>query len=78
MSRNDGAGKKKARFTTKKCPYCSTYVKHDADRCEACKRRIGPPNEYGVAKKPVNVVSYLTALGAVAAMVAYFFWAFVK
>ncbi len=75
MSRNE-AGNKKKIFATKKCPYCSTYVKIDADRCDACKRRIGPANQYGVAKKPVNVVSYLVAIAAIAAVVGYFVWAF--
>jgi hypothetical protein len=74
----DAEGRPKTRQPTKKCPYCSSYVKRDADRCDACKRRIGPADAYGVAKKPVNVGSYIVAVAAVAAMVAYFIWAFGK
>ena len=61
---------------TKKCPYCSSYVKLNADRCDACNRRIGPANPYGVAKKPFNFKSYIIAILAVAAFVAYTYWAF--
>ena len=63
---------------TKKCPYCSTYVKLNADRCDACNRRIGPSSPYGVARKPVNFKSYLIAILAVAVLAAYLVWAFGK
>ena len=63
---------------TKKCPYCSTYVKLDADRCDACNRRIGPANPYGMAKKPTNFKSYIIAVLAVAVFAAYLVWGFGK
>jgi hypothetical protein len=78
MDRTDAVGKRKQRYTTKKCPYCSTYVKLDATRCEGCNRRIGADDGFGIAKKPVNVTSYIVALAAVAAMVGYFVWIFTK
>jgi uncharacterized protein (DUF983 family) len=74
------AGEMPKRVTdaTKKCPYCSSYVKLHADRCDACNRRIGPANAYGIAKKPVNIVSYVVAIVAVGGLAAYMIWAFVK
>jgi predicted nucleic acid-binding Zn-ribbon protein len=69
---------KRATDATKKCPYCSSYVKLNADRCDACNRRIGPANAYGIAKKPVNIMSYMVAIVAVAGLAAYMIWAFAK
>ncbi|MBW1648409.1 MAG: hypothetical protein JRJ72_09960 [Deltaproteobacteria bacterium] len=76
MGGSGGAARERKTFATKKCPYCSSYVKFDARRCDACRRRIGPADAYGMAKKPVNIGSYLVAAGAVAALVGYLIWAF--
>jgi predicted RNA-binding Zn-ribbon protein involved in translation (DUF1610 family) len=76
MAESTGAARPKKAYATKKCPYCGSYVKFDAVRCDACRRRIGPADAYGMAKKPVNVGSYLLAAGAVAALVGYLVWAF--
>lgn len=73
MAPSSGGQKK---YTTKKCPYCATYVKYDAIRCDSCNRKIGPANEFGIAKKPLNIGSYIVAIGAVAALVVYLVWAF--
>lgn len=67
---------KKLHQPTKKCPYCATYVKRDATRCDFCNRKIGEINEYGVAKKPFNFMSYVVAIGAVAVLVGYLVYAF--
>jgi len=64
----------KAAHLTKKCPYCWTYVKIDARQCDACKRKIGEVNEYGIAKKPFNLMSYIMALIAVGSLGAFIFY----
>jgi len=76
MGGSNGQRREKRTGATKKCPYCSSYVKSDAVRCDACRRRIGPADAYGMARKPVNVGAYLVAAGAVAALVGYLVWAF--
>ena len=76
MDSSNGARREKRTGVTKKCPYCGSHVKYDAGRCDACRRRIGPADAYGMARKPVNVGSYLVAAGAVAALVGYLIWAF--
>lgn len=76
MDSGNGARREKRASATKKCPYCSSYVKYAAVRCDACRRRIGPADAYGMAGKPVNVGAYLAAVGAVAALVGYLIWAF--
>jgi tRNA(Ile2) C34 agmatinyltransferase TiaS len=76
MGDSVGEGRKMKSSATKKCPYCNSHVKSDAVRCDVCRRRIGVADAYGVAKKPVNIGSYVVALGAVAALVGYLIWAF--
>jgi hypothetical protein len=71
-----GLRPKKKEYVTKKCPYCGSYVRFDAARCDGCQRRIGRADAYGMAKKPVNVGAYVVAAGAVVALVGYLIWAF--
>ena len=76
MGQSNGGARKKVTHATKKCPYCHSYVKVTVNRCDACNRRIGPPNAYGVAKQPINLKSYVVAIAAVAGLVTYLIWAF--
>ena len=64
--------------TLKKCPYCFTMLKLDADRCDHCKHRVGPVNKAGFAQKPINWKAYLLSILAWSAFVIYIWWAFFK
>ena len=33
-----GVRPKKKEYVTKKCPYCGSYVRFDAARCDGCQR----------------------------------------
>jgi len=61
---------------SKKCPWCLTYLPLDATVCHACKKKVGMVSRHGMAKKPVDIKSYLVAVAAIAAFVAYIWWAF--
>jgi hypothetical protein len=76
MGKSQGTPPRRVPDATKKCPYCSSYVKLNADRCDACQRRIGPANAYGIARKPFDARAYAVAILAVAALAAYLVWAF--
>jgi hypothetical protein len=76
MDGNDGAGRLENSGAIKKCPYCNSFVRGDAVRCDVCRRRIGAADGNGLAKKPMDIAAYLTAAGALAALAAYLRWAF--
>ncbi len=62
--------------TTKKCPYCSVNLAIDDDTCFSCKNKVGEPNEYGIAKKPINWTANFTAVIAIAAFLGFMYWIF--
>jgi uncharacterized protein (DUF983 family) len=64
--------------TTKKCPYCYTYLKVEADRCDSCGKRIGEVDSVGWAKKPFDAAGYLLAVAACGGLVWFVWWAFLK
>ena len=73
MAGNDKYGKR-----TKKCYDCGTYLPISAERCTYCKRRVGPPDENGLARKPFNWYGYAVAAAAWAAFGWYIWWAFLR
>ena len=71
MARDQEKGEKK--FSTKKCYECFEHMKLDAIECPFCKSRVGPVDRDGIAKKPVDWISYVVFLVALAAL-ALFVW----
>ena len=72
------AASKNRQFASKKCPHCSIYLPVAATRCTSCKQKVGPPDKYGIAKKPVDVKAYIVAALSIAALGYYIWWAFLK
>ena len=66
------------KFPSKKCPHCSIYLPVEANRCTSCKQKVGPPDKYGIAKKPVDLKAYIIAILSIAALGYYIWWAFLK
>ncbi len=62
--------------TTKKCPYCSVTLGIDDTQCFSCHNKVGPPNEYGIAKKPINWMANISAIVTVGAFVVFMYWLF--
>jgi hypothetical protein len=65
-----------AKETTKKCPYCSVTIQIDATQCFSCKNKVGAPNKYGIAEKPINWVGNIMAVIACGAFLYYMYWLF--
>ena len=65
-------------FTVKKCPYCYTHLAVNATRCDMCRKRVGPVESSGWAKKTVDLKAYVTAGVAVTVFLVYFWWAFMR
>lgn len=63
---------------TKKCPECLTYVPLRANKCPACKVRLGEVDFHGIAKRTINWPAYFSALAALAGFALYIWWAFLK
>lgn len=66
------------KVTTKKCPFCYTYLKAEAEKCDACGKRVGEVDATGWAKKPVDVKGYLLALAACGGFYWFIWWAFLS
>lgn len=65
-------------FTVKKCPYCYNHLAVNATHCDMCKKRVGPVESTGWAKKTVDWKAYGVAAAAVAIFVWFFWWAFMQ
>jgi len=61
---------------TKKCPYCYTRVKTAVTKCDVCHKKIGPPDEFNMAKRPFNWFGYLTATITCGAFLYFLVWLF--
>ena len=70
---SDAEGKK---HLVKRCPECLEYLDLEAKVCHVCNQKVGPPNEHGMAKKPVNWLSYLISIAAIAGFALYMYWLF--
>ena len=62
----------------KKCPECLTHLPIDAKVCVACKKKVGEIDKYGMAKKPVDWLSYVECLLIWCAFCLYMWWAFFR
>ena len=58
-------------FSTKKCYECFEHLALDAVECPSCKSRVGPVDRNGIAKKPVDWISYVIFVVAFAALVLF-------
>ncbi len=63
---------------TKRCPYCYTPIKLEAEFCLECKRKVGPVNKLGLAKKPPNYKAYAAAILWITVLIIYFWKLFSK
>jgi len=62
--------------STKVCPYCSTKIRANDTQCFSCKNKVGPPNRYGIAKKPVNWIGNIMAVLSGGGFIYYLYWLF--
>lgn len=63
---------------TKKCPYCYTPLAVDDKKCFACKKKVGDIDKYGMAQKPIDWMSYITALLMWCLFCLFLWWSFLK
>jgi len=68
----------KKKFDTKRCPNCSTHLPANAKTCTSCSQKVGEPDKTGMAKKPVDVGSYVMAVIAFGALGFFIWYAFLK
>ncbi|QTA89925.1 hypothetical protein [Desulfonema magnum] len=61
---------------TKKCPYCHVVLKAEDKKCFSCKHKVGPPNEFGIAEKPTDWMSYIVAIVATGGFIYFVYWLF--
>lgn len=78
MARKKKSTEPSAKVTTKKCPYCYTYLPANAERCDACGKRVGEVDATGWAKKPVDITGYLVAIAACGGFAWFVWWAFLS
>jgi len=78
MAASDSGGEGSRGFSTKKCPYCFTYLPLYATRCDGCHKRVGAVNRLGFAAKPVDWMGYLSAIVAIAGFGVFIWWAFFR
>jgi hypothetical protein len=78
MLRSKKSGSMTQLYSMKKCPYCNSMVKLNADKCDICKNRLGAINKIGFAEKRVDWKAYLIAIVASTAFIIYVWWAFLK
>ncbi len=74
----DEQKKNKHDYTTKRCPECFTYLTVDAKVCSSCKKKVGPVNKHGIAKKPFDWLTYTICLIAWLGFGFYIWWYFFK
>ena len=65
-------------FVSKKCPGCLTSLPLDATHCTSCKKKIGKVNKNGIAKFPIDWMSYVICFLSISGFCLYIWWAFLK
>ena len=63
-------------FSTKKCPYCHTYLPIDTEKCSYCGKNVGEVEQNGMARKPTDWISYVVCIVAWIVFIVYIGWAF--
>ncbi|MFH1980478.1 MAG: hypothetical protein ABIL58_01415 [Pseudomonadota bacterium] len=64
----------KMTHANKRCPFCGAYLKPTVARCDSCRRKVGPPDRHGTAKKPVDWRAYVSAFVAVGAFCYFLYY----
>ena len=78
MSASNTAGRQALSRKMKKCPECFTLVPVDDKVCTACNSKIGKIGADGVAKRPVDWMSYVKAILMWVLFCVYIWWAFLQ
>jgi hypothetical protein len=65
-------------YSTKKCPFCYTYLPLHANRCTACKKKIGEVDKLGFASKPFDWGGYVIAIASIIAFSIFMWWGFFR
>ncbi|MCP4349563.1 MAG: hypothetical protein GY795_29125 [Desulfobacterales bacterium] len=65
-----------AKETTKKCPHCSATIGIEDTKCFSCGNKVGEPNRFGIAKKPINWWGNISAILACGGFIYYLYWLF--
>jgi hypothetical protein len=78
MLRSKRSGNVTQVYSMKKCPYCYSMVKLNADKCDICKNKLGAINKAGFAEKRVDWKAYGIAILASTAFLIYVWWAFLR
>lgn len=60
-------------FTYKRCPYCYTHLKLNAEHCIECRKKVGEVDKVGLAKKPFNYKAYIAA-GLWVTLLSLYLW----
>ncbi|MFC1515136.1 hypothetical protein ACFL7E_00080 [Thermodesulfobacteriota bacterium] len=68
----------KKKYDSKRCPECLTHIPGDATKCTSCGQKVGEPDKTGMAKRPVDLGSYVMALIAFGALGFFIWYAFLK
>ncbi|HPA14936.1 MAG TPA: hypothetical protein PKV75_06660 [Desulfobacterales bacterium] len=63
-------------FASKRCPECFTQLPLDTEICTSCGMKIGKVDKYGLAKKPVDWLSYVLCLLSWVGLAVFVWWAF--
>ena len=69
---------KNASLETKRCPYCSTPMPANSEKCFACGAKVGKLGKFGLAKKPFDWKGYLIFILSFVGLGLYIWWAFFK
>lgn len=62
---------------TKRCPYCNARIATDLKKCDVCDKKVGPPDQFNIAKKPFNWSGYFSAAVTGGAFFYFMYWLFV-
>lgn len=57
----DSKNDRRKLYSDKRCPYCFTHLKLEAEFCLECRAKVGKVDKYGLAKKPINYKAYLAS-----------------
>lgn len=69
---------KESSETYKRCPECFAKLPLSATKCFECNQKVHEADRYGLAKKPVNWIGYITAILLWVGLGYYIWWAFFK
>ena len=65
-------------YSTKKCPFCYTYLPMHAKTCTSCHKKVGDVDKLGFATKPFDWAGYLIAILSIVAFGIFMWWGFFR